>query len=133
MPSEATPASCTTAHVHPAQLDRKVAVLFTTTTFMRAHSIILPSRPYILRNALLTNLICVVKVRTFAVPPNSPAAHWGAPEYNPRIFLPSLIPTSEGRRVPCDTVFHEEGCRGLYRRTSLALFGVSNGSKDTRR
>lgn len=59
--------------------------------------------------AILTNPIWVVKVRTFTAPPNSPAAHRGL---------------WSGFRA----IFHDEGLRGLYRGTSLALFGVSNGA-----
>jgi len=50
-----------------------------------------------------------VKVRTFTAPPNSPAAHRGL---------------WRGFRA----IYHAEGWRGLYRGTSLALFGVSNGA-----
>jgi solute carrier family 25 folate transporter 32 len=59
--------------------------------------------------AILTNPIWVVKVRTFTAPPNSPAAHRGL---------------WSGLRA----IFRAEGWRGLYRGTSLALFGVSNGA-----
>jgi len=59
--------------------------------------------------AILTNPIWVVKVRTFTAPLNSPAAHRG------------LL---SGFRA----IFRDEGLGGLYRGTSLALFGVSNGA-----
>jgi solute carrier family 25 folate transporter 32 len=51
----------------------------------------------------------VVKVRTFTAPPNSPAAHRG-------VWSGSLA------------LYREEGLRGLYRGTTLALVGVSNGA-----
>jgi solute carrier family 25 folate transporter 32 len=59
--------------------------------------------------AILTNPIWVVKVRTFTAPPNSPAAHRGL---------------WSGFRA----IFRDEGLGGLYRGTSLALFGVTNGA-----
>ncbi|KAN0134119.1 mitochondrial FAD carrier protein [Lactarius tabidus] len=58
------------------------------------------------------NPIWVVKVPTFTTPPNSPAAHR-------RLWM-----GASGFRA----IFHDEGLRGLYRGTSLALFGVSNGA-----
>jgi len=57
----------------------------------------------------MTNPIWVVKVRLFTTPPNDPAAYRG--------LWHGLW--SVGRT---------EGLRGLYRGTSLALFGVSNGA-----
>jgi len=59
--------------------------------------------------AILTNPIWVVKVRTFTAPSNSPAAHRG-------LF--------GGFRA----IYNGEGLRGLYRGTTLALVGVSNGA-----
>ncbi|KAH9025979.1 mitochondrial FAD carrier protein [Lactarius pseudohatsudake] len=59
--------------------------------------------------AILTNPIWVVKVRTFTAPLNSPAAHRGL---------------WSGFRA----IFRDEGWAGLYRGTSLALVGVSNGA-----
>lgn len=59
--------------------------------------------------ALLTNPIWVVKVRLFTTNEDSPNAYKG-------LF--------DGLR----RVWNSEGIRGLYRGTSLALFGVSNGS-----
>ncbi|KAH9047455.1 mitochondrial FAD carrier protein [Lactarius deliciosus] len=59
--------------------------------------------------AILTNPIWVVKVRMFTVPPNSPAAHRGL---------------WSGFRA----IFSDEGWAGLYRGTSLAPVGVSNGA-----
>ncbi|KAH9019579.1 mitochondrial FAD carrier protein [Lactarius deliciosus] len=59
--------------------------------------------------AILTNPIWVVKVRTFTAPPNSPAAHRGL---------------WSGFRA----IFSDSGWAGLYRGTSLAPVGVSNGA-----
>ncbi|KAE9399123.1 mitochondrial FAD carrier protein [Gymnopus androsaceus JB14] len=59
--------------------------------------------------AVMTNPIWVVKVRMFTSPPNSPQAYGG-------LFhgFQSIVKT--------------EGVQGLFRGTSLALFGVSNGA-----
>jgi len=59
--------------------------------------------------AVMTNPIWVVKVRMFTSPPNSPHAYGG-------LFhgFQSIVKT--------------EGVQGLFRGTSLALFGVSNGA-----
>ncbi|KAG8803470.1 hypothetical protein FRC19_004625 [Serendipita sp. 401] len=59
--------------------------------------------------ALLTNPIWVVKVRLFTTNPDSPNAYRG--------LFHGLYRLSK-----------TEGIRGLYRGTSLALFGVTNGS-----
>ncbi|KAH9059786.1 mitochondrial carrier domain-containing protein [Lactarius vividus] len=74
--------------------------------------------------AILTDPIWVVKVRTFTAPPNSPAAHRGLWSAFPRrSVLDFVFADSRVRRVPRD-----EGWAGLYRGTSLALVGVSNGA-----
>lgn len=59
--------------------------------------------------ALLTNPIWVVKVRLFTTNPDSPNAYKG--------LLDGLYKVSK-----------TEGFRGLWKGTSLALFGVTNGS-----
>ncbi|KIO18206.1 glycosyltransferase family 39 protein [Tulasnella calospora MUT 4182] len=59
--------------------------------------------------ALLTNPIWVVKVRLFTTPPNDPNAYRG--------LWDGLW-----------SVAKREGIRGLYKGTTLALFGVSNGA-----
>ncbi|KAN0116440.1 mitochondrial carrier [Russula decolorans] len=59
--------------------------------------------------AILTNPIWVVKVRTFTAPPNSPAAR-------------------RGIWSGTSAIYRDEGLRGLYRGTALALVGVSNGA-----
>ncbi|KAG8851503.1 hypothetical protein FRB96_009176 [Tulasnella sp. 330] len=59
--------------------------------------------------ALLTNPIWVVKVRLFTTPPNDPTAYRG--------LWHGLV-----------SVARKEGLKGLYRGTTLALFGVSNGA-----
>lgn len=74
--------------------------------------------------AILTNPIWVVKVRTFTAPPNSPAAHRGLW----RTFLRSIYSSTDGYAGGFSAIYHGEGWRGLYRGTSLALFGVSNGA-----
>lgn len=51
----------------------------------------------------------MVKVRLFTTPPNDPSAYRG--------LWHGLV-----------SVAKTEGLRGLYRGTSLALFGVSNGA-----
>ncbi|TFY66298.1 hypothetical protein EVG20_g4790 [Dentipellis fragilis] len=59
--------------------------------------------------AILTNPIWVVKVRMFTSTADSPTAYRGL---------------WDGFK----TIYHHEGIKGLYRGTSLALFGVSNGA-----
>ncbi|KAG8991679.1 hypothetical protein FRB90_001266 [Tulasnella sp. 427] len=59
--------------------------------------------------ALLTNPIWVVKVRLFTTPPNDPNAYRG--------LWDGLWKVAK-----------HEGVKGLYKGTSLALFGVSNGA-----
>jgi solute carrier family 25 folate transporter 32 len=76
---------------------------------------------------ILTNPIWVVKVWTFTAPPNSPAAHrglWSAFTVLSCLSILSSFGLAGGFRA----IFHDEGWRGLYRGTSLALFGVSNGA-----
>ncbi|KAH9843779.1 mitochondrial carrier domain-containing protein [Rhodofomes roseus] len=59
--------------------------------------------------AIMTNPIWVVKVRMFTTRADSPQSYRGL---------------WDGLR----TIYRTEGTRGLYRGTSLALFGVSNGA-----
>ncbi|KAI0052626.1 mitochondrial carrier [Auriscalpium vulgare] len=59
--------------------------------------------------AVMTNPIWVVRVRMFASPTDSPTAYRGL---------------WDGFR----TIYRTEGIRGLYKGTTLALFGVSNGA-----
>jgi hypothetical protein len=59
-------------------------------------------------------------------PPNAPAAHRGLPECVPRLFDYRLY--QPVRAGGFRAVFHDDGLRGLYRGTSLARFGVSNGA-----
>jgi len=59
--------------------------------------------------AVMTNPIWVVKVRMFTTKPDTPQSYRGL---------------WDGLR----TIHRTEGIRGLYRGTSLALFGVSNGA-----
>jgi solute carrier family 25 folate transporter 32 len=71
----------------------------------------------------------VVKVRTFTAPPNSPAAHrglWSA------FFLACYLLEIHQLGIyflgGSRAIYREEGLRGLWRGTSLALVGVSNGA-----
>ncbi|KAI0318098.1 mitochondrial carrier [Amylostereum chailletii] len=59
--------------------------------------------------AIMTNPLWVVKVRMFTTRADSPAAY-------------------RGLWHGLSSVYKSEGLRGLYRGTSLALFGVSNGA-----
>ncbi|KAL4265435.1 mitochondrial carrier family protein [Pleurotus pulmonarius] len=59
--------------------------------------------------AIMTNPIWVVKVRMFTTKPGSPTAY-----------------RSLGHGL--SSIYHSEGTAGLFRGTSLALFGVSNGA-----
>ena len=81
--------------------------------------------------AIMTNPIWVVKVRMFTTRPEDPTAYrnlWREPSFfSGNICYVAdclLIPRADG----FTSIYRTEGLRGLYRGTSLALFGVSNGA-----
>ena len=78
--------------------------------------------------ALMTNPIWVVKVRLFTTRRDSPTAYrglWGKAVYSLILLVTTLtIIFLDG----LFSIYKHEGMYGLYRGTSLALFGVSNGA-----
>ena len=82
--------------------------------------------------AMLTNPIWVVKTRVFGTAKNDRAGYrglWGGSPIRPSA-LPLLLPRRrdswglDGLR----SIYRQEGLRGLYKGSLLALVGVSNGS-----
>lgn len=75
--------------------------------------------------AIMTNPIWVVKVRMFTTSPDSPSAYRGLI----RAFALHKcgIYTNTGTDG-LTRIYHEEGPRGWWKGTSMALFGVSSGA-----
>ena len=73
----------------------------------------------------MTNPIWVVKVRMFTTRADSPTAYrslWG------KSFSPSKTHIVTCLADGLSSILRTEGVAGLWRGTSLALFGVSNGA-----
>ena len=76
--------------------------------------------------AIMTNPIWVVKVRMFTTKPEEPTAYRSLSRASHHLHRQNFVLTSwtDGVRE----IYKSEGLKGLYRGTSLALFGVSNGA-----
>jgi solute carrier family 25 folate transporter 32 len=76
--------------------------------------------------AVITNPLWLIRVRMFTSEPNDPGAYRGL--WSESVYIPSgsdfLTSSSDG----LSTIFRTEGIPGLFRGTSLALVGVSNGA-----
>lgn len=78
----------------------------------------------------MTNPIWVVKVRMFTTRPEDPTAYrslWRACTFSTFSYVNKLSKHclfTDG----FSSIYRSEGIKGLYRGTTLALFGVSNGA-----
>ncbi len=79
---------------------------------------------------MLTNPIWVVKTRVFASSRHDPQSYrglWGGVHCF-FIFHPSSLSTHDPPSDALRKIYVQEGMRGLYKGSLLALVGVSNGS-----
>jgi solute carrier family 25 folate transporter 32 len=78
--------------------------------------------------AVITNPLWLVRVRIFTTTRDSPNAYrglWGTSSYIQNLFSLHIHSfTTDG----LSTIIRKQGPSGLFRGTSLALFGVSNGA-----
>jgi len=74
----------------------------------------------------MTNPLWVVRVRMFTTEANSPNAYRGL--WGTSSLLQYLTPCADHSLDGLRTIVRDEGWRGLFKGTSLALVGVSNGA-----
>jgi solute carrier family 25 folate transporter 32 len=75
-------------------------------------------------SAFLTNPLWVIKTRMFTTRRGTPGAYKGVLGESGSITRKVLLCRTDGMI----RISKEEGLRGLYKGTTLALFGISNGA-----